>query len=691
MKHIFSARTCIVFLFAASGIYAYPQNYTAGSDAGFEHFLSTLFQEEDFSGEKYADMYDMLVEMHDNPIDINSATVSQLSSLPFLSSQQIEDIQAYIYIYGNMKSLGELMMVGSLDYDTRRYLSYFVYAGEGKKEKDGLSLKDVAKYGRGLLLTRTEIPLYQRSGYAYHSPEELLRYPNRAYAGDAIKNNVKYTFSWHNIVRIGLSADKDPGEMWFQRQPLWMDFVSAYISLSDIGRIENLLIGNIRASFGQGLIVNDGFGMGKSTVYASIDRPMSGLRSSLSKSGYVTGAGSTLRFGHLSVSALVSYTGRDATLNESGQITSIVEDGYHRTASELSKRHNTKELLSLLHLNWHGNGIDVGSTFLSDNFDREFEKIPCRYGADGIFTSMMWNAGLDYSVRRTKFSIYGETALCDNLSIASINTFRLRLGRSGWLSLSYREYGSGYRALHSNSLTENDVSNERGLYLSSDFHIGDIEIYVYSDFAYFSAPTGKASLPSYCMDSQMMLTYAPRNAADAIDFRYRLKAKEQDCKSYGGLSYKDTGRARLRWTHTFMSGIELKSQLNAVHCYFPDTGFSKGFAIMEALSLKQDIHCLSGSVSLCYFDTDNYDTSISVYENGLQNAYNFLTLYGHGLRGSVVLRCRISAKASLMAKFGSTLYFDRESIGSSQQEIDNFHKEDISLQLRMKFQKNRRR
>lgn len=691
MRNIFSLRASIIFLLVPSGISAYSQSNTIVSEGGFEHFLSCLFQEEDFSGEKYADMYDMLVEMHDNPIDINSAATSQLASLPFLSSRQIEDIEAYIYIYGNMKSLGELMMIGSLDYDTRRYLSYFVYAGEGKKEKSDIRLKDIVKYGKGLLLTRTEIPLYQRSGFAYHSTDELLRYPNRAYAGDAIKNNVKYTFSWHDIVKIGFSADKDAGETWFRKEPMWMDFVSAFISLSGIGCLENLIIGNIRASFGQGLIVNDGFGMGKSTVYASMDRSMSGLRSSLGKSGYVTGMGTTLGFGHLSVSALISYTDRDATLNESGQITSIVEDGYHRTVSELSKRHNTKEMLSLLHLNWHGNGIDIGSTFLSDNFNREFEKIPCRHGTEGIFTSMMWNAGLDYSLRRTRFSLYGETALCDNLSIATINTFRLRLGHNDWLSLSYREYGAAYRALHGSSLAESDVSNERGLYLSSDYHIRNLEIYIYSDLAYFSAPTGKASLPSYCMDSQITLTYAPRNAVNVFDFRYRLKAKEQDSKSSGGLSYKDTGRARLRWTHTFMSGLELKSQLNGVHCYFPDTGFSKGFAVMEALALKPDNRSLSGSVSLCYFNTDNYDTSISVYESGLQNAYNFITLYGHGMRGSIVLRYQISAKASFLAKFGSTVYFDRESIGSSQQKIDSFHKEDISLQLRIKFQKSSRR
>ena len=140
-----------------------------------------------------------------------------------------------------------------------------------------------------------------------------------------------------------------------------------------------------------------------------------------------------------------------------------------------------------------------------------------------------------------------------------------------------------------------------------------------------------------------------------------------------------------------MPGLELKSQLNGVHCYFPDSGLSKGFALMEALSLKQDSRSLSGSVSLCYFNTDNYDTSISIYESGLQNAYNFITLYGHGMRGSVVLRYQISAGASLIAKLGSTVYFDRESIGSSQQKIDSFHKEDISLQLRIKFQNKGRR
>ena len=39
---------------------------------------------------------------------------SLLARIPFLTAEQIEDIQAYVYQYHGMQSLGELAMIESL-------------------------------------------------------------------------------------------------------------------------------------------------------------------------------------------------------------------------------------------------------------------------------------------------------------------------------------------------------------------------------------------------------------------------------------------------------------------------------------------------------------------------------------------------------------------------------------------------
>ena len=81
----------------------------------WERYLNELSDVEDFENVTWEDYYDLLNDYAEHPINLNTATREDLERLPFLSAQQIEDILAYIYQYGGMKSRGELAMIESLD------------------------------------------------------------------------------------------------------------------------------------------------------------------------------------------------------------------------------------------------------------------------------------------------------------------------------------------------------------------------------------------------------------------------------------------------------------------------------------------------------------------------------------------------------------------------------------------------
>ena len=70
--------------------------------------------------------YDLLSNLASHPIDLNKATREELEQLPFLTATQVEDILAYIYQYRGMRSVGELLMIESLDAARSELLSYFV-------------------------------------------------------------------------------------------------------------------------------------------------------------------------------------------------------------------------------------------------------------------------------------------------------------------------------------------------------------------------------------------------------------------------------------------------------------------------------------------------------------------------------------------------------------------------------------
>ena len=102
--------------------------------------------------------YEELSDLIEHKIDINSATREELLRLPFLSNQQVMDIMEYMYHYGSMKSLAELAMIRSIDYETRQLLAQCLFVGDKNEEKKFPSLYNIAKYGKNKIIANGNIP-----------------------------------------------------------------------------------------------------------------------------------------------------------------------------------------------------------------------------------------------------------------------------------------------------------------------------------------------------------------------------------------------------------------------------------------------------------------------------------------------------------------------------------------------------
>ena len=67
-----------------------------------------------------------LAYLLDSPLDLNTATREQLEQFPFLTAQQVENIQAYVFLHGPMQSVYELMLVPEMNRRTAELLHPFV-------------------------------------------------------------------------------------------------------------------------------------------------------------------------------------------------------------------------------------------------------------------------------------------------------------------------------------------------------------------------------------------------------------------------------------------------------------------------------------------------------------------------------------------------------------------------------------
>lgn len=640
----------------------------------WEQLLDYLTMGEELSEQMMESVVSELEFYYENPININKATPQELTELPFLSDWQIENIHAYLYMHGDMLSLGELQMVPGLDYNTRVLLSHFLYVAPSQNESRDGEKKRIFRDGKQQIMLSGNIPLYTRNGFKYHSPEELARYPNRAYLGSKYSHNIRYSLKWRNRVQFGITTDKDSGEPFFHKNCLGYDHISPYLSLSDIWGMKRVVIGNIRAHSASGLILGGGgFSMGKEYSLISMQRRGERLKphTSTAEYGYFTGAGLTAPLGNLELTLMAAHTPIDATLRDS-IISSYKQDGYHRTELEWEKRRNVALSTLFSSLSYQREGVRLGCNILF-----EHSSIPTKNGDNTL------HAGIDYTIRRGVVLVCGETAIERSGAMATLNSLSMRLFREIDFTLCSRYYGYNYSAIHGNALSESGLSNEEGLLISLSSPSLGGRISAYIDWFNHPRPRYGVSIPSNGFDCNLNYQYS-LNRDNTFICAMRYKVKQRDYKPQNSVHYRETFRGKMEWRSNLSQSIQLQTLFRYTLYHFPTSVFEHGLSLTEALSYNHKRgHALALSASI--FNTDSYNSSVSIYERGILYGNNRVTMYGKGVRLNLFVKCALPYGVTFIAKVASDSYFDREQIGSLQQQIDASHKEDICLQLRYNF------
>ena len=201
MRTTFILLLCFIFLCS----YAQEKGHR------WETVLEQVMTAEDMADEGWQQNYEMLCELEQNPININRTTREELEALPFLSAQQVEAIMEYLYRYGSMKSMAELMMIREIGPQERQLLQCFVYAGDEPK---------TAMHAKHELTASAQIPMYERKG------------DRKGYLGDKYRHWLRYQMKIGDKMKLGLVASKDAGEPFFKdKNKYGYDYYSPYLEL----------------------------------------------------------------------------------------------------------------------------------------------------------------------------------------------------------------------------------------------------------------------------------------------------------------------------------------------------------------------------------------------------------------------------------------------------------------------------
>ena len=652
----------------------------ASADTEWETWLENLMQDGDYSEAQYEEMYNSLSDMTQNKININHATRQELEALPFLSEKQVMDIMEYLDRYHSMKSLNELMSIESIDYDTRQLLYEFLYVGEGKSPGFP-SLSTLSKYGKNELSLYGKLPMYDRAGDA----------ADGEYLGYKYKFWTRYTFSYSDYVKAGFVAAQDAGEPFFsQNNKYGFDQYSAYLMLKRLGRVEAIVIGRYSVSAGMGLVMNNGFSIGKTSVLQNMGRQGCVLRphTSASESGYLQGIAVSFSLtGNLSLTPFLSYRKTDATLNSDGTISTLLNNNYHRTSAELSKKNNTSISAAGFNTIWNIGDFSLGATAVYTHLSRPLNpNMSATYKRIYPVGSNFFNASLSYSWRHYPFFINGETAISDKGAIATVNSLGYYLSQYIDVIGIYRFYSFRYNSMYSNAFSEGGkTQNESGFYLGVNWHPRyGLDISAYTDIAYFAWPRYGVSQSSYASDNVLSIRYKTGNWL--LSARYRLHLKQKD-GSGRNLQWRQEHRARLsaEWSdERWVSRTQIDySSVSPVSTSAYSSSVSQGYM------LTQNFGFISPKYSLYvggkYFNTDGYDSRLYSYERAMPRTFSYPSYFGHGIRYSLVVEWRPVPSLQFTAKSGVVDYFDRSTIGTSYQQINASSACDIELGMKWKW------
>ena len=674
---------CLLFFMLHGALSITAQNYPdshANERTSWEEVLEFYSEKyEDYNEDKInEEQLNTLRNIYDTPLNINTVTKQQLLELPFVSETLASNIIDYVTRYGEVLSLAELSLVYGMDYDTKYLLSAFLTCRPPITGHP--SAKQILKNAEQTLAVNWAAPLNTPEGYKSNSQ---LKNSNR-YLGDKNRIAVKYTFNYDNELKFGLTSEKDAGEPFACRGNFLMDSYSFFVQCKPKNGKANFIAGDFRARFGEGLLVGNMFYSGKKSVLGNYNtRSTISPHSSYSERDYFRGAALGLKFKKIHAVAFASYNSNDAIINDSNEITSITNTGYHRTGTEQQRRGNLHDFTTAGDISYNSSSFRIGISAALTHYDKRLNPRDALYNKYAMRGKMFHAYSAHYSFDFKNISSQGEAALNKKNALAFVNTIKWQPASFLTFTSVQRSYSMRYNSPYSKSFgSSGKVNNEQGVFFGA---VGDItsnlNVRAYADF--YRSPWASyrynASLSAKEFYAEATL-HTQKGFSFMIDWRFTRK-------SYRALA----ANSDTTTTHKQQLRLQCKHVLNnlsnlttIVFTNNKSTKSHNGLAVFHRATYK--CRRLNTSATVGWFNAKNYNSRIYVYENNVKNIYsNFASFYGNGIRLSLLCSTEIKNKTSIYAKYGFTHYFDRDHIGSGANEIKSSSKHDLAFCINLKI------
>ncbi|MBL0113655.1 MAG: helix-hairpin-helix domain-containing protein [Saprospiraceae bacterium] len=652
-----------------------------------QSYIESRSEDGDFD---YNTFMDRLESIKKHRVNINDP--DQLDDFILLRPSQIAFLKSYIQTQGALISLYELQSVPGFDLNTIRAILPFIALDAGF-DTYSLPFSSMLAGSTHQVFLRFGRVLEDQAGYA-------PPVGNKAhYTGGPSRLYMRYRMSYENRLSVGLTAEKDPGEEFFSgsnRQGF--DYYSFHASLRKPNKhIEEIILGDYNIRLGQGLIMQSGFGIGKSPWSTNIrkgERTLSAY-SSVNETNFFRGLASNIKLNpSIDATLFVSRRRKDGnvlldSIDRESAFSSFQESGYHRTLSEIADEDKIKESLVGGAFRYKGKHGHLGLNTVYVDYDKSFQKQSNLYNQFSFTGTSLFQSSVDHSFQWRNFNFFGEYAVASPGSSAFIEGLQLALDKNFDLAVLYRNLDPKFPALYSNAFTESTLAtNENGLYVGAEIRPATRwKIAAYWDN--WNHPWLKFGVqgPSDGNEQMMRLTYTIKRKMEAY-IQYRNKSKEENVSSNDplrSLNHNSKKSYRFNFNYQWSKSLETRNRIEASHFKTSSNTKYHGWMIYQDLLYHPIDHPVTLSTRLAYYDVENFDAGIYAYENDL--LYNFyVPVYsGRGWRNYFNLRYDGIRSLTLEGRYAVTYQPDAISLGSGLDLINGHKRSEVKFQIRYTF------
>lgn len=581
------------------------------------------------------------------PLDLNAVSEDGLRESGLFSEAQIAHFLAYRDLAGPLVALYELQAIPGFDLEVIRALLPYLTVG-GSFDDLQVSFREMFTQGGNQVFLRWKRQLQAVKG-------------SGSFEGDPNQVYLRFRHAYQNRLSFGFTGEKDPGEAFGRgSNPRGFDFMSAHLFLRNYNRVvKAVALGDFSASFGQGLILNNGFGYGKSPASMDIKRGGRALSafSSVNEALFFRGIGATLAPGKKwETTFFISSRRRDGNTDGAHRITSFQLSGFHRTEAEISDERAVRQTTVGACVKRFLKRGHLSANVVSDRLDKSLWRNPQPYNQFQFSGDRLFNASLDYAWRIRGLHFFGETGWSDNGAPATVNGLIAGLDNKMDISLLFRHYPAHFQTFHGAPFAETGGANESGFYFGAEIRpFRFLKINGFFDVWKHPWLRFQTTEPTTGHEWLLKMTFFKKRSWEAL-WQIRGEKKEGNGQLFFSRWHFNVKITKsLEWRTRIETG-----RFEAEGAPGPQTGI----LFYQDLLFKPLGFPLSLTARFGMFDTDGYDVRFYAYENGLMYNFAIPAYYDRGSRFYLNLRYKGIRRLTLEARYANFFFPGNLEIGS---------------------------